>query len=135
MAITCRILGTSTTKILQAVTEDGVDWTADCIGNSGMLDHPADAGGFAAIEDADGPTGLYLCTQDTYDWWQMYIDGQEATQDDIRALRDDLEAAHLPADDILSAEYYNEVGGVDMEDERGQAVELISEIRTAHLLG
>jgi|GEM_PF-2886223 len=133
-AITVLIVETGKTKSLSAIDpKTGVNWISDLLGNSGVYDLPVDNGGVVPIADDDGPTGVYRCSKDTYDWWVEYIAGMEDTADDLDQLSEDLGEAGLDANDIIQREYWSEVGGVDMEDERGQSTALIEAIRAAHL--
>jgi len=133
-AITVQIVETGETKSLSAIDhKTGVNWISDLLGNSGVYDLPVDNGGVVPIADDDGPTGIYRCSQDTYDWWVEYIDGMEDTADDLDQLSDDLADAGLDANAIITREYWAEVGEVDMADERRQAIALIESIRESHL--
>lgn len=134
MGITVQIIGTDSERSLSIRSAEGVDWTADLIGNVGMLDAPADNGGFERIVDADGePTGSYRATAETYEWWAKYIADLETTTDDLATLQDALDEAGLDGGQIIQERYHALVGGVDMEDERGQAVDLMEHIREEYL--
>lgn len=121
-----RITDTNTIEELAVYIEGGIEWTADLIGNTGALQDPEQ---FRALDD-DPDGAEYECDRDTYEWWQGYIDGCNATDTDIRDLSD---ALAMDEGDVRRL-VYDRVGGVDLEDERGAVISAIADIRDEALI-
>ena len=79
-----RIKETGERKTLSIVdASNGMDWTADLIGNYGGLDD----GQFVC----DDYNGYYECDQDTYDWWHDLMTRYEATDNALYNYRQSLD--------------------------------------------
>jgi len=105
---------------LTIISDNGVNWVADLIGNTGALRD----GQFVWSEEENA----YIASQHTYDWWARYISDSEATDDEAEAL-----AAKLGIDegDVREriAEYSARWGNdADYESHRRDAVAAMREL-------
>lgn len=102
--------------VLSILSDHGIDWTQDLIGNAGALTD----GQFVWDDTADA----YRCDQATYDWWARYILDAEATQSEALLLADELGIPYADVTDRIG-----ECQDGDYEAHRRQAQRAIQEMR------
>jgi len=105
---------------LTIISDNGVNWVADLIGNTGALSD----GQFVWSEEENA----YIASQHTYDWWARYISDSEATDAEVEAL-----ATKLGVDigDVREriADYSVRLGNdADYESHRRDAIAAMREI-------
>lgn len=99
-----QIKETGKTETLSLIAETGICWAQDCIGNhGGLID-----GQFSYDEDA----GAYVCSQETYEWWNDYFAAQQKADDRIAELKKE-----HGSEKVYAALHAAEVGYNDLEDQ------------------
>jgi hypothetical protein len=84
----------------------GVNWIGDFVGNTGATSD----GQFVFDDDPESPSYYtYLCSQDTYDWWQSIVKQQQAVDDRVHGLK--AEHGYEAVDAVIRS-----VGNADLED-------------------
>lgn len=117
-----KIEETGEIKSLSIVDRNGTDWTQDLLGNAGALSD----GQFVAQDD-----GTYLADQDTYDWWDKYIQDHRQTETDIDNLATELDIdRQIIVDCVVEHQ-----SGYDMDQERDAALQAMDEIRAEYGAG
>lgn len=110
-----KIIETGVIESLNAVdAASGCDWTKDLIGNYNAFND----GQFSKIED----TGVYLCDQDTYDWWAAVIDNLNRADEMIQEAKE----RDLWSDDVERD--YQELGNMDLEDQAAACVDFLNNL-------
>lgn len=94
----------------------GLNWVNDLIGNAGALDD----GQFTWSDEDDA----FIASQDTFDWWQQYINDTLATDEDAALL-----AEELDIDVSIIREQIEKETGNDYGDHRAEALRTMDEIR------
>ena len=112
-----KINETGEIKELNVIDKNGINWIHDLMGNVGELTN----GQFVQIGDED----LYAADQASYDWWVEYIEGMQATEDEVAALVEEYDLDKDEVQDRIDAA----IGGTDMEGERRAAKMELAEIR------
>ncbi len=115
-----KIRETAETKTLAIRNRDtGIDWTQDLIGNAGAF---AD-GQFVWSDEDDA----HLCDQETYDWWDQYINDYETTEDDMVNL-----AKALNIDLQIIRERVGQYQDNDYEQHRSRAIYAMNDLRSEY---
>jgi len=91
------------------IIDSNIEWTLDLLGNCGV--NPS-------------YDGQYHMDQEDYAWWKKYIEGCNATEQEIASL---IEETGAPAEEIRKR-VWEYLGQMDMEDERGRATHILAEI-------
>jgi hypothetical protein len=128
MSVTVKIRETNEIKSLGIVSENGVDWTADFIGNAGgFTDDPE---GFERTDDGEDYYGI--ATQAWFDWWKKHIANYEKMETEIEDFKEELndvdDADCDRAEEIIrDCQYVYSL--VDEEQGPGAVIEKINEYR------
>lgn len=112
-----KINETGEIKELNVIDKNGINWIYDLMGNVSELTN----GQFVQVGDDD----LYEADQDSYDWWVKYIEGMQATEDEVAELVEEYDLDKDEVQDRIDAA----IGGTDMEGERRAAKMELAEIR------
>ena len=121
-----RIKGTNEIVELKVYDKNGVEWTRDLIGGSGAL------GDYIHWDENDE---IYVISQDDYDWWVNYIKEYEEGEGEFKKLKRDLHQKYdwEQVNDILSTEYYSQLGNDDYNSHANERRMAIEEIRRIYL--
>jgi len=90
----------------------GVDYITDFIGNTGALDRDF---------EWDDDRGAYVCSQETYDWWEQVVSDNQALEDRIHTL-----AQEHGLDAVYEA--IADAGYVDLEDHAVNVAQVLDEV-------
>jgi hypothetical protein len=110
-----KIIETGVEETLCAVdAASGCDWTRDLIGNYDAFND----GQFSEIDDS----GVYLCSQATYDWWSAVIDNLNKADEMVLEAKDrDLWSDEVERD-------YQEIGNMDLDDQAAACVDFLQNL-------
>lgn len=127
---------------------NGIDWTGDLVGNTGIAKTSGtvkEARKIISKDDnlavmVDGYNGYWMSTR-TAKWWDKYVDGLEAA-DEAECEMGEMVDEIVPADDgdrygdegtkQRIADYISSgMGGWDMEDEQSHRLEAIEAVKKA----
>ena len=107
-----KIIESDVEESLRAVdAASGCEWTRDLIGNYDAFND----GQFSEIED----TGVYLCSQATYDWWAAVIDHLNTADEMVQEAKE----RGLWSDEVERD--YQAIGNLDLDDQAAACVDFL----------
>lgn len=101
-----QIKETGKVETLSLIASTGICWAKDCIGNHGALND----GQFEYDDDKDA----YVCSEDTYSWWNDYFAAQQKVDNRIEELKKE-----HGSEAVFEVIHASEYGYNDLEDQPG----------------